>query len=131
MLGIDMMWYEDSSSFLHLLHFLVSERPMICRYHLNMEWPFNNLVIGLQCQLSMTKRSLDSLSESAPMKSFDCLIYGVAAQCLECLSFSYTLPFSQPKHDASELAGLEPQLDPSLAKALASSLPWIPQWPGT
>jgi hypothetical protein len=59
---------------------------------------------------------------------------GVAARYSECLSFNHFLTLSLPAKGEIEIAssGLRNrQLYPSLAKASASLLPWVPQWPGT
>jgi hypothetical protein len=107
---------------------------MICRFRLNVQWPVNNPVVSLHCFLSKAMRSLHSLSEGLPMKTFDCLIPGAAAQCSECLCFGLTLTFILPTQGEIETTGSGPRdglLDRYLAKISASSLPWIPQSPGT
>jgi hypothetical protein len=51
----------NSSSCPHLLHLALSERPIICRCHLNVQWPVKNHVTSLHCFLSKSNRFLDSL----------------------------------------------------------------------
>jgi hypothetical protein len=67
---------------------------------------------------------LDSLSESNPMKNFQCLKSGGAAQRSNCLSFNHFSNLSLIKREETETAGLGPRnelLYPFISKAYASS----------
>jgi hypothetical protein len=59
--------------------------------------------------LSKASRSIDSLFQGLPMKSFDCLIPGVAARCLELLFFSNFLTLNLPTSGEIETAGSGPK----------------------
>jgi hypothetical protein len=87
---------------------MLSERPVISRCRLNVQWPVHNPVTSLHCFLSKAIGSLDILSEGLSIKSFDCLIPGVAAECSECLSFSHFLTLILPTHGEENLRYHEP-----------------------
>jgi hypothetical protein len=96
---------------------------MICGCNIIVHCPVNNPVT-----------CLNNLSEGLPMKNYDCLISGAAAQCLECLSCTYSLTVTLQTHGEVEIADFwlrNALLSPSLVKASVSSLPWIRQWSGT
>lgn len=46
------IWQEVSSSCLHFLHMAFSERPIICRCHLSVQWPVNSPVTSQHFFLS-------------------------------------------------------------------------------
>jgi hypothetical protein len=98
----------------------------VCRCHQNAQWPVSIPVTSPHCFLS-----LGSLSTGPSMKSSDCLLRSVAVQCLECFSPRQSLILSLPTNDETTTADLGPwNKPPSLRKASASLLLWIPLWPG-
>jgi hypothetical protein len=104
------------------MHLALSENPRCC---LNAQWPVNNPVTRLRCLLSKVIRSLDSLSEGLPVKNFDCVIFGTATECSECVAFNHSLTLSLPVHGEIEIAGLGSRnelLDHSIAQATTSIL---------
>jgi hypothetical protein len=101
--------------------------PINCRCSLNVQRPVNNPVscprpVGSQADFRRTFN-----------KEFHCLVPGVAVQYLRYFSASHFLILRLATQAETRTAGSGSRnrfLDHFLSKATASSLPWIPLWPG-
>jgi hypothetical protein len=84
------MWCNESSSCSHFLHMTLSERPVTCRYCLNLHWPVKNPVTSRDSFLSKASWFLRSPSKALQWRALT-VSHGVAAQYSECFFVCHSL----------------------------------------